>query len=263
MGLESLQRIIDLCKSVEERGLDPFLVSVDDIIAVLRQYFPNWELPDELCLDAEALKHVASVIKSQSEWVKQRSTSLYTDPFLLEEKIRKLSKERIVEIFLKSWHPIVELEQISPRTLIEAIKYWRELLPLSERWLRTEAEMVEAGAITREELVRQRVFSEKNFSDELEKLWKELNERVDENDKIAYWDFIGAETYEETVQRAYLTSFLVSYGYATFEIHPLEEEIYVKPFKKPVSLTNKKNVTSIPISVSIEEWTKWKERKTK
>jgi len=253
--------VIDLCRSVEERGLDPFLVDVDEIINVVREYFPEWKSPEELCLDSEAIRRIASVIKAQSKWVKHRSTSLYTDPFLLEDKIRRLSEEQIVEIFLKAWRPIVELEQISPHSLMEAVKYWRNLLPLSERWAEVGAEIVKTGDVTREELIRQRVLSEETFSEELERLWEELRKRIGENGKIKYWDFVGAETYEETVRRAYLTSFLVTYGYATFEIYPLEEEVYIKPFEKPVSLLKKKNVTSIPISLSLEEWMKWKENK--
>ena len=38
----------------------------------------------------------------------------------------------------------------------------------------------------------------------------------------------AADTYEETVQRAFITSFLVTYGYATLEIDQLEEEIFIK-----------------------------------
>ena len=85
LGRKKLQQIIEMCRSVEERGLDPFLVDVDDVIAVIREYFPEWEDLDDLCLDAETINRLASVIKLQSEWVKHRSTSLYTDPFLLEE----------------------------------------------------------------------------------------------------------------------------------------------------------------------------------
>jgi hypothetical protein len=116
LGKEHLQRVIDQCRSVQEKGLDPFLVEVDDIIEIIQTYFPEWDNPDELCLDAEALHQIASAIKLQSEWVKHRSTSLYTDPFLIEEKLRKLPLEEIEAILLNSWHPIVELEQVSPST---------------------------------------------------------------------------------------------------------------------------------------------------
>ena len=259
LGKERLQRIIDLCESVEERGLDPFVVDVDDIIAVVREYFPEWDLPEELCLDAEAIHQLSSVIKLQSDWVKHRSTSLYTDPFLLEEKIRRLSGEELASLFFKVWNPVVELEQISPRSLSEAVKYWRSLLPLDERWLRTTFLKMETGAATREELIKQRLLAEKAFSEELEVFWEELKQRVGKEGKIRYWDFIGANTHPETVERAYMTSFLVTYGYATLEIHRLEEEIFIKPFEKPESLLGKKQVISVPVSISVEEWMKWKE----
>jgi len=261
VGGEHLQRIIDLCKSVEERSLDPFLVDINDVIEIIREYFPEWESLDEFSLDAEAVNRLASVIKLQSDWVRHRSTSLYTDPFLLEEKLRKLSRESLASLFLKAWYPIVEMEQISPHSLSEAIKYWQGLLPLNERWTKTAFMKTELGAASREELINQRIIAEKVFTEELETLWRELRQKVDENEKIPYWDFVGAETYEETVRRAYMTSFLVTYGYATLEVHRLEEEIFIIPFSKPRSLLGKKQVVSIPVSVSVEEWRRWKESK--
>ncbi len=259
LGSEQLQRIIDLCRSVEEKGLDPFLVEVDDILAVVQKYFPDWELPDELCLDAEAIHQLASVIKLQSDWVKHRSTSLYTDPFLLEEKIRRLGRESFSTLFLECWRPIIELEQISPHSLAEAIKYWQELLPLKDRWLDFSSLEVETGATTREELIEQRIMTDRAFSEDLETFWEELKRKVGEKGKILYWDFVGAEDYSDTIRRAFMTSFLVTYGYATLEVHRLEEEIFIRPFEKPVSFLEKRQVISIPVSVSFEEWSKWKE----
>lgn len=261
LGREKLQKIIEMCKSVEERSLNPFLIDVDEIINVIRTYFPKWKLPEDLCLDAETIQHLASVIKLQSEWVKQRSTSLYRDPFLLEEKLRNISKERIIEIFLKTWHPIIEFEQISLHSLAEAIKYWKSLLPLDERWKPISPEKTERGVATREELVEQRILRDKAFSEELESFWQELIRKVKEEGKagkIRYWDFVGAETYEETVYRAFMTSFLVTYGYATLEIHPLEEEKFIKPYKKPLSKIRERQLVSIPIAITVEEWMKWK-----
>jgi len=261
LGEEHLQRIIDLCKSVEERSLDPFLVDVNDVIAIVREYFPEWNSLDEFSLDAEAISRLASVIKLQSDWVTQRSTSLYTDPFLLEEKLRKSSRESLASLFLKAWHPVVEMEQISSHSLSEATKYWQSLLPLNERWAKTGFMKTELCATSRDELIKQHIMAEKAFTEELEVLWKELRKKVGGNEKIAYWDFVGADTYEETVRRAYMTSFLVTYGYATFEVHRLEEEIFIIPFSKPRSLLGKKQVVSIPISLSVEEWRRWRESK--
>jgi len=261
LGREKLQRIIEMCTSVEKRSLDPFLMDVDEVISVVKEYFPEWELPEDLCLDAETIHHLASVIKLQSEWVKHRSTSLYTDPFLLEEKLTRISKEDIVNIFVKAWHPTVELEQISLHSLAEAIKYWKSLLPLNERWKELFPEEIEAGLATREELIRQRILGDTVFSEELEKFWHKLKGEVEEkgeDGKIRYWNFIGAETYEETVHKAFMTSFLVTYGYATLEIYPLEEEIFVKPYEKLLTKIGEKQLVSIPIAITAEDWMKWK-----
>jgi len=261
LSSERLQRVIELCKSVEEQGVDPFAVDVDDIIATLQKYFPEWESPEELTLDAEAVQYLASVIQNQGDWVKHRSTSLYTDPFLLEEKIQRLCKEELATLFTKVWNPIIELEQISIASLAEALRYWNGLLPISERWQKTGPLQVAAGATTWEELVRLKILAEKTFLEELEAFWKELKQKVGENEKILYWDFVGADTYSETIDRAYMTSFLVTYGYATLELNPLEEEIFIKSFTKPTSELADKRMVSVPISVSSEEWMKWKEEK--
>ena len=260
-GREKLQRIIEMCKSVEDRSLDPFLIDVDEVISSVREYFPEWEIPEDLCLDAETIHRLASVIKLQSEWVKHRSTSLYTDPFLLEEKLTRIGKEEIVETFVNAWHPIVEFEQISLHSLAEALRYWESLLPLKERWKEFPPAELERSLATREELIRQRILRDKAFSEELENFWQELKNKVvekGENMKIRYWDFVGAETYEETVQRAFMTSFLVTYGYATLEIHPLEEEIFIKPYEKQTAKIGKKQLVSIPIAISAEDWMRWK-----
>jgi len=266
IGREKLQRIIEMCRSVEDRSLDPFLVNFEELISTVREYFPEWKLPEDLCLDAETIHRLASVIKLQSEWVKHRSTSLYTDPFLLEEKLTRIGKEEIVETFLNTWHPIVELEQISLHSLAESLRYWEGLLPLKERWKEFPPAEFETSLATREELVRQRILRDKAFSEELESFWQELKNQVKvkgENEKIPYWDFVGSETFEGTVQRAFMTSFLVTYGYATLEIHPLEEEIFVRPYEKPATKTGKKQLVSIPIAVTAEDWMKWKKGELK
>jgi hypothetical protein len=261
LGREKLQRIIEMCMAIEAHAVDPFMLEVDEIIKVVKEYFPDWEKPEDLNLDAEAIHHLASVIKLQSEWVKHRSTSLYTDPFLLEEKITQTPKEDMVGLFLRSWHPIVELEQISIHSLADALRYWNALIPLSERWKQFAPDEIGTGVATRDELIKQRVLSDKVFSEEMETFWQELKTAVEtkgKDGKMRYWDFVGAETYEDTVQRAFLTSFLITYGYATLEIHPLEELTFIKPFEKPLTRVRTEQAVSVPISVTYDDWQKWK-----
>jgi hypothetical protein len=262
LGREKLSHIIETCRAVEERSLDPFLIDVKQDIEAVKEYFPNWIIAEDLCLDAATIHHLASVIKLQGEWVRHRSTSLYTDPFLLEEKLRSLSKEETVDTFAQAWHPIIELEQISLHSLAEAMGYWINLVPIDERWMERPPDEVETGSASREELLKEQIIRNKAFSEELQDSWRDLQERVQErgeNGRIRYWRFISGKTYDETVKRAFITSFLVTYGYATLEIYPLEEEIFLRPNEKPQLATSKKQLVSIPISVSAEEWKRQKE----
>jgi hypothetical protein len=261
LGRERLERIIEMCVAIENHTVDPFTLNIDEIIKVVKEYFPQWQNPDELKLDAETLHHLASVIKLQSEWVKQRSTSLYTDPFLLEEKILQIDKQEMVNVFLKAWHPLIEFEQISLNSLAQGLLYWEALAPLGERWKDLDVSEVSMGFASRDELIKQRVLGDREFSEELNCYWQELKDCVakkGQDGKIQYWDFIGADTYEETVQRAFLTSFLVTYGYATLEIDRLEEQVFIKPFEKQKTEILTQQSISIPIAVSFEDWQKWK-----
>jgi len=261
LGKERLERIIEMCIAIENHSAEPFTLNIDKIIKVVQEYFPHWQNPEELKLDAETLNHLATVIKMQSEWVKHRSTLLYTDPFLLEGKILQIGKQEMVSVFLKAWNPLIEFEQISLNALAQGLLYWEALTPFNERWKELEAAEVTNSFATREELIKQQVLSDKEFSEELNIYWQELKGCVSNkgiNEKIHYWDFIGADTYEETVQRAFLTSFLVTYGYATLEIDRLEEEVFIKPFDQPRTELLTQQSISIPIAVSCEDWQKWK-----
>ncbi|MEM2820184.1 MAG: hypothetical protein QXF31_03285, partial [Candidatus Bathyarchaeia archaeon] len=257
---EELLKIIELCRSVEIKGLDPYLVDVEDLIRAVREFFPMRESIEDLCLDTEALNHIASVVKMQGEWVKSRATALYRDPFLIEEKIRSLPREKMAEIFLETWRPIVEFEQLTIEGFREALKYWSELPPISERWQRIGYIKTEAQRIAKEEVIKEGILSGESFASELEKMWLELKGAASKYGRIKYWDFIGSETYEETVRRAYLTSFLITYGYARLEVHILEDEIFILPNEKP-SPKEDAELISFPIPISFEEWMKWRKNR--
>ena len=64
------------------------------------------------------------------------------------------------------------------------------------------------------ELARMRVLDEKAYTTRMRDLWKELKERAGEEQRVDYWDFIGGSDFAQTIVRAQLVSFLVSYGYA-------------------------------------------------
>jgi hypothetical protein len=260
LGRERLERVIEMMQAIEGRTVDPFLLNVDEIIRIVKEYYPSWDQPEELNLDAQAIHHLASVIKLQSEWVKQRSTSLYTDPFLLEEKINEKAKTEMLAVFLQAWHPIVEMEQLTLRSLADAVRYWDALVPLKERWQEPTAVEIPTGMATHDELVQANILRDETFSSELERYWNELKVKAatqGKDGKLFYMDWVGADSYQETVHRAYLTSFVITYGYATLEINPLEEEIFISPLQEPGAKLNRQAV-SVPITLTFENWQKWK-----
>ena len=63
--------------------------------------------------------------------------------------------------------------------------------------------LVKSGSVTREEFTRN-----------LRALWEELRALTEKGDSVDYWSFVRRDTYQETVQRAYHVSFLLTYGFA-------------------------------------------------
>lgn len=251
---ERLLRIIGLCVAVESRGVDPFEVEVKEILDTLRKYLPNWKTLQDFVLDSETLNRIAGIVQLQGEWVRRRSTSLFIDPLLIEVKLKLMDAQRLVEVFERSWHPVVEMEGLSRGRVEQAIDYWNRLASLDERRLKLPEPLDTLGSVTAEELIKRSLLSEESFRKTLESLWEELKGRVDEKGRILYWDFVQQETYEETVKRAYLVSFLITYGYATMQINPLEEEIFLIPNAEVVGPTFGKQALTIPIAIDREIW---------
>ncbi|MGQ9468931.1 MAG: hypothetical protein ACUVTD_03775 [Nitrososphaerales archaeon] len=254
VSLEDLIRIVEMCRTIEIKGVDPFEVNVKIYLEKLKKYLPRWKLLDELLLDAEAINAISSIIKLQSDWIKHRSSSLYIDPIFVELKIRMLDSKTIAEAFLDSWHPIVEIDQIFSQRLKDAIDYWNNLLPLSERWREDFGLGSPVEPIEMDDLIKLKIISLKDFEDRMKGLLKELMNKLSVNDKIDYWDFVYADTFEGTLERAYIVSFILTEGYATLIIDPLEEKTFIMPLKEPRKLSSKKMTRSLPITIDYEHW---------
>ncbi|MEM3437850.1 MAG: hypothetical protein QXP55_04895 [Nitrososphaerales archaeon] len=164
-SIEDLIRIVEMCRTVEKEGIDPFEVNVKSYLEKLKKYLPHWKLLDELLLDAEAINAISSIIKLQSDWIKSRSSSLYIDPIFVELKIRMLDSRIIAEVFLNAWHPIVTIDQIFSQKLKEAIDYWNNLLPLSERWREDFSPSIPIGTFDMDDLIKLKFISLKDFDE--------------------------------------------------------------------------------------------------
>src|SRR5947208_14614698 len=87
------------------------------------------------------------------------------------------------------------------------------MLSFFERARRLQPGPVDSpGAMDTPELARMRVLEEKAFGRRLEDLRREMKEQVGEEGRIDYWTFVRAKSFADTVLRAQMVSFLVSYG---------------------------------------------------
>jgi hypothetical protein len=229
---------------------------VQQVLELLRKYLPTWEVLEDFALDAEALNKISSVVQLQGNWIKHRTSTLFVDPLLIELKIKMFEATILADIFRKSWHPIVEMDRLTPQRIREAIEYWNHLLPLDDRYLKLPEPTDNLGLTSLEELVNSRMMSEEGFNDLLQQLWGELKTQAAQTDdgQVPYWNFIYASSYDETVFRAYLTSFLLTYGFATMEIDRINEASFLSPRNEPKEISLKEQMISIPISIDFAQW---------
>lgn len=226
--LEDLLRVIELCRSVERSSVNPFEVDIKEKIEILRKHLPDWKFLDELLLDSEAMLELAQIIKLQDQWLKHRASSLYIDPLLIQLKVKLLSKEELLEAFIRSWHPSVQLDQLTPRGLEKAFVYWRELAPLSERFKEEFGNFgTRPGVVDYDDLVELKIFTQEQFESRLREIHTELLE-ASKDGWVDYRKFIDDDAFEKKIVRAYLIAFLVSEGRATLKTDPLTGAIWVK-----------------------------------
>jgi hypothetical protein len=248
---EELARIINLCQSISTKSDDPFLVDIPQKLIILKRILPKWKALDDLLMDAEALKELSLMVKLQSDWVKRRASGLFIDPFLVEVKIKLMSKEALGSALLSSWRPLVSSEQLTAKRLSEAMDYWNVLIPLSQRMSELEAAReFEEKTLTVSDLIRLKFLSDRVFNEEVSRLQKELSTATSEG-PIDYWKFVVKGSYEDTVMRAYTLSFLISNGFANLSINPVEETMAVDLLGSDVA---KKGGKSVPISISYKKW---------
>lgn len=245
--LDDYLRVIELCRDVETSSANPFDVDIREKILLLKQRLPELKLLDELLVDAEAMLELAQVVKLQDQWLKSRASSLYIDPLLIQLKVKLLPKEALSDAFVKSWHPIAQIDQLSPRGLEKAFVYWRDLVPISERFKDQFGTYgTRPGLVDYSELVSLGVFTRDQFETSLAQLHQELMQGSN-GEWVDYRQFIGNETFESKVRRAYLLAFLLSEGRALLRTEPLTGRIWT------MALADKAKGAPKSVAISIAE----------
>ena len=249
-GRKELKEVIDTCDAIERRKFNPFFLDVKLGVETLREYFPLWEEFQDHCLDVHALNRLSEVVRLQNTQLKFQSSSLYAEPEFVAKKFQRMSEKRLAEVFLQSWHPIAELEQLTNETVSAGLDYWNLLLPIQERWKRRDySRGKNPESADSSTLVGLGIHGEE-FEARLTGLWKELMQLHDtQKAPVEYWKFVKVTNYQETVQRAYFVSFLVTYGFA--KMHVEGDQMLLTPLDEPTHKPAEGGV-SVPIAIPNE-----------
>lgn len=245
-GRRELKELVDTCDAIAERKFNPFFLDVKLGVETLRQFFPLWETFQDHCMDAHTLNRLSEVVRLQNTQLKFQSSALYADPEFIVRKLERMSEKRLVEVLLQSWHPLAELEQLTEETVTNALNYWDTLLPIAERWKKKQSnEGKPPSPIDNEMLTGLGVHGEE-FNTQINRLHEELRIACESSKVTDYWTFVRRPTYQETVHRAYLISFLITYGFAKLKTD--DGKLSLIPVDEPTGKATANSI-SFPIPV--------------
>jgi len=249
-GRKELKEIIETCDSIAARKFNPFFMDVKLGVDTLREYFPFWNEFEDHCLDAHAINRLSEVVRLQNTQLKFQSSALYADPDFVTRKVERMSEKRLAEVFLQSWHPVTELEQLTNGGAADALDYWNLLLPIAERWKRNEYSQGTRPETTDSDTLTGLGIHGKEFGRELTDLWNDLRQKYSvEKKPVDYWEFVKGASYQETVQRAYFVSFLVTYGYSKLQVDG--DQMILVPNDEPLGKVAT-GAVSLPIPIRRE-----------
>lgn len=249
-GRRELEELIQTCVSIENRQFSPFLLDISEALRILRRHSSSWKTLQDNLLDMRAITSLARVVGLQSANLRFQSSSLFVDPGMVKQKIQATSREQLAEFLLLSWHPVVELEQLTEASTKEALDYWQRMLSFFERRKRFQAgPFAEPSAMETAELARLRIHEEKAFNQRLEELRNELKDKAGQDQRIDYWRFVRANSFAATVLRAQMVSFLISYGMAMLERK--KEKMILIP-RDPPFVRGEGSPLSLPIPIPQE-----------
>ncbi|HDD56503.1 MAG TPA: hypothetical protein ENG18_00590 [Nitrososphaeria archaeon] len=162
---------------------------------------------------------------------------------MISTRLTAMDKKTLVKAFLKAWHPIISLEQMTPQRLRQGLEHFLSLPPRGGSrefgWKIADRGM---------EFVKARLkLEEKAMMEKIKALHRELLEKfAEKGEALDYWEFIKGKDFDETFERAYLLSFLITEGYVDVKRNPLKNEVKLIPHKEQVE---RKSPTSLVISL--------------
>lgn len=206
---DSLRGGIETCQKALTGELLPHQVDAWGLWEILSQASDKLSGPEEYLLYATLLRLIVATVRLQCRWLRYEADELYVDADMARGKINSLSVRTLSSIFVKSFHPLVEMERMTLKALDLGKKHWDEL---AGRGVLDFASPEMFMTYQRGSEAESQVLKEVRFQELLEDLMKEFLSSDDGSD-VSYESFIsrrGSAGFPEMVTRSYLVSFLVS-----------------------------------------------------
>jgi hypothetical protein len=175
-------------------------------------------------MDMKALSGLVLINEAQYKRIRNSGLGLYVEPLLVKLKARQLSIESMSNIFLKCWHPSVNIQLSTNETVREAVEYYNKLKPLDERFFRIESFPLD------DKVTSLNLIIPNELEEMMDSLLRELWEDSD-GDWVDYHEFISKG--DNRVERAYILSFIITNGWAEIKYRRFEDKILVRPIKVP------------------------------
>jgi hypothetical protein len=205
----SLRRGIETCQKALSGELLPHQVDAWELWKILSEASDKLSESEEYLLYATLLRLIVATVRLQCRWLRYEADELYVDADMAREKVHSLSVRTLGSIFVKSFHPLVEMERMTLKALEVGKRHWDEL---AGREIQNFASPEQFLTYQRGSEVESQVLREVRFQELLEDLMKEFPSGDDGSD-VSYESFIsqrGSAGFSEMVTRSYLVSFLIT-----------------------------------------------------
>jgi len=215
---EEIAGILELCKNILAEGRDPFNLDIKEALQALRELKSSM---DDLNMDSEAISALTDIIEAQENWIERRLGSMLIDPMLVEFRIKGMSREAVRDLVMKCYHPIATIETITPARAKEGADYWKSRTKNRDIFEREHEYSTEPMSL--DELYDLDILSEEEFEERVESMKRELESVT----SVGYYELVKREDPQETFERAYVLSFLITEGFVSLDIDRLNDRITV------------------------------------
>ena len=210
---DQLREAIERCEMALRGEVLPHQVDAWDMWETLTNSSDIISGPEEHLLYASLMRLIVETVRLQCRWLRYEADELYVDSDIARGKMESLSMRTLNTIFLKSFHPLVEVEQLTERAMRMGEEHWDGLPEGTEEGDSPLEEFMRYDASSSEgEFVLQKI----RFEELLDEIEREIMKKTSGNGmEVNYGDFIsrgGSAEFAEMVSRSYLSSFLISQG---------------------------------------------------